>query len=428
MNFDEKKVLVYGLGKSGRGVCGLLERNKIEYIVFDDDLNLKTEFESKWSENFDDCDLVVISPSISIHSPKILEMRLQGKLVLSEIEFASMFCASEIIAITGTNGKTTTTMLIDWILKKSAESSIATGNIGIPFSCVCDKLKPYETVVLEISSFQLESVNSFRPDIAVLLNIQPDHLLRHQTMNEYVLAKSKIVKNMLKTDLLVYNIDDENICEIAEEFEGRKIPFSMSKKIDGVCIESGIITYLGFPVMEVDEKFCGREIENLLASVAVSMEKKVHPYVIKTAVQKFKKPCHRMEFVEEKFGKKYFNNSKATNVDSTVCAVESMKDKTVLIIGGQKGSEDIEKLLKSIPECVSKIFVVGQNAFDIVKMAMKLEIGNIKTFETLQDALESTKFLLEKNVLFSPSFKSFDAYKNFEERGDNFKKLVRELE
>lgn len=334
--------------------------------------------------------------------------------------------------MTGTNGKTTTTLLIDHMLKTAKINSHAVGNIGAAFSSIADKLDAMETVVVEASSFQLESAVNFSPDIAVILNITPDHLDRHGSFKRYIAAKSNIFLKQSECDKIVFNADDENIIALEPSMVAEKIPFSVSHPVDGAYVSSGFVCYKGKPVVETAElDFRGRELENVLAAVAVTASKGISFYTIAAGLMTFKRPDFRRKACGTVGKIKVFNDSKATNVFSTVSASESMEGDTVLILGGAQRAEDFDDLFGRLPDKIKGAVVVGENAESIISAAHKAGFNEISRSFTLEDAAADAVDLAEKldceNVLFSPSSKSYDNYTSYYERGRAFDAVISAL-
>lgn len=431
MILKDKKVLVYGLGKSGLSSLKLLKNKGAVCLVFDDDESKKKDLLDgvTWEADLKCADIIVLSPSIHADRADLMELRLSGKQIISEIELGYNFCDAEIIAVTGTNGKTTTTMLIDEILRTAFFYSIAAGNIGLPFCDVCESLNIYETVVLEVSSYQLESINKFSPDVAVLLNITPDHIERHKTFDEYARIKSRIFENQAACDIAVVNEDDENIVKMKPSIKAKIVPFSLKKKVDGAYLENGYVKYKETPVLCYEElNFKSKELENVLAAVCVAMEKNIHPFVISCALKRFKKPEHRLQTVRKTTNKTYINDSKSTNIDAALCACLTMSEPTLLILGGQDKGEDFRFLFENMPKTITKIFITGENAKNIEHAGKLIGYKNITIFETLSECVKQADKEEEKIVLFSPASKSFDRYRNFEDRGERFCEIVGALD
>lgn len=427
MNIAGKRVVVYGAGVSGLSAYQLVREHGGHAVIYDD--NPDKPHSTSCTSVFSDCDVIVLSPGVASGNPFVLDAKLSGKTVVSELELASTFCAAEQIAVTGTNGKTTTTLLIDHILKTAKINSHAVGNIGAAFSSIADKLDAMETVVVEASSFQLESAVNFSPDIAVILNITPDHLDRHGSFKRYISAKSNIFLKQSECDKIVFNTDDENIVALEPAMVAEKIPFSVSHPVDGAYVSSGFVCYKGKPVVETAElDFRGRELENVLAAVAVTASKGISFYTIAAGLMTFKRPDFRRKACGTVGKIKVFNDSKATNVFSTVSASESMEGDTVLILGGAQRAEDFDDLFGRLPDKIKGAVVVGENAESIISAAHKAGFNEISRSFTLEDAAADAVDLAEKldceNVLFSPSSKSYDNYTSYYERGRAFDAVI----
>lgn len=433
MRLVGKHAVVYGAGMSGVASYELLREKGAKAIIYDDDTGAKRATSSKGV--FDGADMIVLSPGVDANKDFILDARLEGAIVMSELALASSLCDAEQIAVTGTNGKTTTTMLIDYVLKRAGLHSHAVGNIGVPFCSIADKLDATEIAVIEASSFQLENSPNFAPDIAVMLNVSPDHLSRHKTMQNYVGAKSNIFLKQSEQDYIVYNADDEEIKALTPQMVAKKVPFSTSHvEIEGAYLSSGFVCFRGKPVVPLEDMdFSGKEIENVLACVAVCMIKGVSPFNIASAITDFSKPPYRRQLCGTIDGIKVYNDSKATNVSACECACECVarEGDFVLILGGQKGEEDFDALFESLKKnCADHlkgIVACGQNS-DIV-FACGVRAGfEVFVRESLHEAialaLDKAKRCEAKSVLFSPSSKSFDKYSSFEERGRVFDALV----
>ena len=425
MNVQGKNVVIYGGGISGLSAYQLVKEKGGRVMIYDDYDRPHT---TSSAGVFARADLIVLSPGIESGNPYVLDARLEGKTVVSEIELASSFCVGEQIAVTGTNGKTTTVTLIDHILKCAHVSSRAVGNIGVAFSSIADKLDALDTAVVEVSSFQLESVRTFSPDYAVLLNITPDHLDRHQTFERYVSAKSNIFMHQCECDVVVYNDDDKVIKGLVPYMKGEKIPFSATHPVDGAYLSSGFVCYKGMIVVELaDLDVKGADVENVLAAVAVTMRKGISKFTVATALCSYKRPQYRRQKVAEVNGISVFNDSKATNVASTLSAVSAMDGDTVLLVGGAKGSEDFDKLFCELSKKVVAVVAYGENREDVFASADKYGFS-ATVADNLEDAvLKGMTIAVEQganNLLLSPASKSFDSFKNYEERGKFFDKVI----
>ena len=428
MNLLGKNVVIYGGGISGLSAYDLVKEKGGRVMIYDDNARPHT---TSSSGVFARADVIVLSPGIPSGNPYVLDARLEGKLVVSEIELASECCQGEQIAVTGTNGKTTTVKLIDHILKSAQLNSYAVGNIGVAFSSIADRLDALDIAVVEVSSFQLESVRNFSPNYAVLLNIKPDHLERHETLERYISAKSNIFIHQCECDVIVYNAEDENIAKLVPYMKAKKVPFSLNKPVDGAYLSSGFVCYKGMPIVEVGElDLKGVELENVLAAVAVTMHKGISRYTISSSLCNFSRPQFRRTKVSELFGISIFNDSKATNISSTISAITAMVGDTVLLVGGAKRKEQFDELFSTLDKKVVRVVAFGENKKDILASARKYGI-QIDEAENLEEAtelgFELAKTFEAKNLLFSPASKSFDCYSNYEERGRHFDKLVKAL-
>lgn len=423
MNFVGRKVVVYGAGASGICAYELLREKGARAIVYDDDPSRDRATNSVGV--FKDADIIVLSPGVNPNKDFLLDARLENKIVTSELNLASSVCAAEQIAVTGTNGKTTTTMLIDHILKRAGIHSHAVGNIGVPFSSIADKLDATETAVIEASSYQLENSVGFSPEIAVLLNVKPDHMTRHLTMKNYENAKANIFRAQSESDYLVYNADDDILRNMASEAASQKVPFSTEHiEPSGAYVSSDFLCFRGNPIVPVDEiDFKGEELQNALAAVATCMIKGVSAFCTASALADFKRPSYRRQLVAIAEGVYVYNDSKSTNVSACLCACTSVGD-CVLMLGGRKGEENFDELFSKLPSSVKAITVQGENAETILKSAKTFGFKNIRKHDDLQSAIASAFELAKKfkteSILFSPASKSFDLYANFEERAKKF--------
>lgn len=417
MKLVGRNVVVYGAGASGISAYELLREKGARAIIYDDDPTRERATSSIGV--FKDADLIVLSPGVNPDKDFLLDARLENKTVTSELNLASSVCVAEQIAITGTNGKTTTTLLIDHILKRAGIHSHAVGNIGVPFSSIADKLDATETAVIEASSYQLENSAGFSPDIAVLLNIKPDHLTRHATMKNYVNAKANVFRAQSESDYLVFNADDEEVANIVCEAVSQKIPFSIEHtEPSGAYISSGFVCFRGNPVI-----LKGDELQNVLAAVAVCMIKGVSAFCTASALADFKRPHYRRQLIAIADGVYVYNDSKSTNISACLCACSSVGD-CVLMLGGQKGGEDFVNLFSHLPSNVKAVTAQGENADVIYRAAKTCGFNDVRVCDSLESAIseafETAKELKCESILFSPASKSFDLYENFEERAEKF--------
>lgn len=435
MNLKNKNVLVYGYGKSGQAAVELLTAVGARVYLCDDiavnSPPRHTIIVSAEYINVDNYDLVIVSPSVPLDKPQLVKGRCLGK-VISELELAYCFLDAELIAISGTNGKTTVTLLINEILNRAGYISYALGNIGIPLSEKARELTPSDIAVTEVSSFQLEGCREFSPDIAVLTNITSDHLDRHKTEKNYIAAKAKLFENQISGDVAVLNADDKNSVGLAKNIAADIYYFSTEKKVRGAYVDNGNIFYddkgkiriCAVSDMTLKGKF---NLENALAAITACVKRGIDPEIIKLVLKSFEPPEFRMQYLCEKRGKKFYNDSKGTNVSATLASCKALDGKTFLILGGRSKGENFEFLFRNLPKNVVHAFVTGENAPEIIESALKCDWYNVSHRATLTECVMESATAVCENVLFSPSSSSFDTYKNYRERGRIFSDLVNKL-
>ncbi len=419
-----KNVVIYGAGVSGLSAYELARERGANVAIYDDDPSKARATSSVGV--FDSADVIVLSPGVDSCKDFLVDAELSGKIVMSELELASSLCKAEQIAITGTNGKTTTTMLVDAIFKRAGLPSHAVGNIGTPFSAIADRLDTTEIAVIEASSFQLESSKNFSPEIAVLLNITPDHIDRHGSFEKYVEAKSNIFLRQSPSDAVIFNADDPAIAALQPQMIAKKVPFGLSgPKKGGAYISGGFVCFDGVPVLAVEETdMRGKELENVLAAVAVAALRGVSFFNIAAGIAEFERPDFRRQFVGKSGDISVFNDSKATNISSCISACLGMDGDVVLILGGALRAECFGQLFAALPASVRHICVSGENADAILSAANEADFRDIERYDdigsALLGALDMAKKLGCKNVLFSPASKSFDLFSGYNERGKFF--------
>ena len=429
MDLFGKTVVVYGAGVSGIAAYELAKDMGAKVIIYDD--NPMAQRATNSTQVFSLADVIVLSPGVASEKDFLFDAKLENKIVISELELASSVSKAEQIAITGTNGKTTTTRMIDAIFKTAGKSSRAVGNIGVAFSTIADKLTADDIAVIEASSFQLEGCVNFAPHISVLLNVTPDHLERHGCMQKYIDAKAKIFAKQTADDFCVFNADDTQILGLADRIVAKKVPFCLSHPVtNGAYLSSGFVCFKGEPILSLDEiSFKGRELENVLAAVSVAMIEGVSPYSISKALANFKPDRYRRELVGVFDGISVYNDSKATNVYSCLSGCEAMDCDFVLILGGARRAENFEELFSQLPTTAKHIVVCGENEREILSAAHAYDYDSIEKAETLEQAYAEAYDLAKqagvKAILFSPASKSFDKFKNYEDRGKAFDLAVK---
>ena len=447
---NNQKVLVFGSGISGIGATRLLEQVGREVILYDGNASLDAEKIKKQigeqtkaevilgdlqEDVMKTLDLVVMSPGVPTDLPIVNKMRDMGIPIWGEIELAFTYGKGDVLAITGTNGKTTTTALLGEIMKNYKESVYVVGNIGNPYTEVALDMSEESVAVAEVSSFQLETIHEFRPCVSAILNITPDHLNRHHTMEAYIEAKEDVAKNQTKDDTCVLNYEDEVLKKFGENVNAEVLYFSSRRKLDkGIYLENENIVYKDEEetvVCHVEElQLLGtHNYENVMAATAMAIAYGVPMDVIRKTIKAFAGVAHRIEFVCEKNGVAYYNDSKGTNPDAAIKAVEAMNRKTLLIGGGYDKDSEYEEWIQSFDGKVKHLVLLGQTREKIAATARRLGFENIIMVDSLEEAVVTCAKLAEPGeaVLLSPACASWGMFKNYEERGDKFKEFVNAL-
>ncbi|MEF3244943.1 MAG: UDP-N-acetylmuramoyl-L-alanine--D-glutamate ligase [Caldisericaceae bacterium] len=447
------KVLVLGARKSGV-YASILAKSK-GFSVFLSELNDNHEthsFESLLKEHkipyeigkhsfdkFKDFDLVVLSPGIPLNSEVVRYLEECGKKIIGELEFANMFASNtEVIAITGTNGKSTTTALTYHIIKDFYPSSVYGGNLGTPYSFLLLENPNPQFAILETSCFQLETIEQYHPKVSVFLNFTEDHLDRYGTMDNYLEAKKRIFLNQTESDFTVLNFDDSTLRELAKDLRPKVYFFSLTNKVDrGAYLLGGEIYFKDSTTSESikiinrsDIPLLGlHNVENTLAAITASILIGVDINTVAKSIKTFKGLPHRLEFVREVDGITFINDSKSTTPDSTIKALESFDRKVILIAGGSSKNNDFTNLGKMFPQKVKHLILMGKTANEIKEAAIKANFNNFSVVESLRDAILLAKSKASRFdvVLLSPACASFDMFRDFEDRGDQFKEIVNSL-
>ena len=450
MEVAGKKVLVFGSGISGIGAAGLLEERGAEVILYDGNEKLDQQAilerlgeESKTKvilgafpeELLDALDMVIISPGVPTDLPIVNKMHEKEIPVIGEIELAYLLGRGEVLAITGTNGKTTTTALLGEIMKNACESVFVVGNIGNPYTTVVDETRDDSVIVAEMSSFQLESIDTFRPKVSAILNLTPDHLNRHHTMEAYIQAKMNIAKNQTEEDVCVLNYEDEVLKKFGEEVKADVLYFSSRRRLEkGIYLENGNIIYKnpeGCLVCNVNElKLLGtHNFENVMAAVAMAAAYGVPMEKIRESIKAFAGVEHRIEFVAEKGGVAYYNDSKGTNPDAAIRGIQAMNRPTVLIGGGYDKDSDYKEWIQSFDGKVKRLILIGQTKEKIAEEAKECGFYDITMADTFEEAMDICIRIAQPGeaVLLSPACASWGMFKNYEDRGDKFKEIVNSL-
>ncbi|MCI8982353.1 MAG: UDP-N-acetylmuramoyl-L-alanine--D-glutamate ligase [Hungatella sp.] len=450
-----QKVLVAGSGISGISSAKLLLEMGGEVVLYDgnaslDPETLKKEFEEGAKvtivlgeltrADLSGVEMCIISPGISLETP-FVQMIDEARIpIWGEIQLAFQCAKGRLAAITGTNGKTTTTALTGEIMKSKFEDVYVVGNIGIPYTQVALQTEDNSVTVAEVSSFQLETIMDFRPDVSAILNITPDHLNRHHTMENYIAIKESITLNQTAKDICVLNYDDPVLREFGspenERRKSRVIFFSSRQQLaEGYYLEGDMICYAhnGRVSEIVDTRelnLLGRHnYENVMAAIAISSSMGVSIDRIRRVVKEFKAVEHRIEFVLERSGVRYYNDSKGTNPDAAIQAVRAMPGPTLLIAGGYDKESQYDEWIESFGDKVKYLVLIGQTRDKIAECAKAHGFTEIMYAEDMSEAVRvcASYANMGDNVLLSPACASWGMFKNYEERGRIFKECVRNL-
>ncbi len=439
-----EKYLVVGSGISGIAACGLLSEKGKAFVLYDEnpDLDVDALRErhavlkdarivcGKFPEElYDDVDVVVLSPGVPVEKDYVLALAERGAEISGEVELAFSFGKGTVAAITGTNGKTTTTALAGEVLRQAYGDVRVVGNIGIPYTSVAADTDEKTMVVAEISSFQLETTHTFAPKVSAILNITPDHLDRHHTMENYIAAKESVTKNQGDGDVCVLNYEDEVLKEFGKKAGCRVVWFSSKTRLaDGYVYHDGAIFFAEGGkerhLLDVaDLNILGvHNYENAMAAWAIGAALGVPDEKIATAMRSFKAVAHRIEFICEKRGVAFYDDSKGTNPDAAIKAVEAMERPTHLIGGGYDKHSTFDEWIESFGEKVKTLALIGETAGAIADTARKKGFSNVVMCKTLEEAMDVcfSNAVEGDAVLLSPACASWDMFKNYEVRGDMF--------
>ncbi len=452
MELENKVVLVVGTGISGIAATDLLQKAKANIILFDSNVELDVEEVSRRIGNVErvnivtgelteeiiaTLDLMIISPGVPTDLPFVNKIRDIGVPIWGEIELAYQFEKGRVAAITGTNGKTTTTALTGAIMKTYYENVFVVGNIGIPYTNVVAQTTKDSVTVAEMSSFQLETIQKFRPAVSAILNITPDHLNRHHTMENYIEAKVNITKNQTPYDTCVLNYEDKILRELGNKVNVKVIYFSSARELEEGIYLKGEDIYSRFDGTETkicnvhELKVIGKHsYENVMAGIAIAISMDVPMEYIKKAICSFEAVEHRIEYVATKRGVKYYNDSKGTNPDAAIKGIQSMSTPTMLIGGGYDKNSDYTEWIQSFDGKVKKLVLIGQTKEKIADTAKKCGFTDYVFADSLEEAFAicTNEAKSGEAVLLSPACASWGMFENYEQRGTIFKELVHNIE
>ncbi len=445
MDFKNQKFFILGLSASGFAVAERLYSFKAKTYFYEENNGAKTEeyvkralelgAERVYAENAEeiilDVDVMVISPGVAINHEFAVFAKRNGKRILGELEFGLLTLSPRLVAVTGTNGKTTTVSLIDHLLNSAEINSVLCGNVGLPLTTAVKDVKSDSVIVAEVSSFQLESC-SINPHVSCFLNFSEDHLKRHYTMENYLYLKSRIFKNQRESEYAVLNYDDETVRGFSEQVKAKVIYVSAKERVDGAYFKDGIIYFMGEEIAE-ERDLPLRGIHNLynaLFAVAVAKILGVKSQDVLFGLKGFKGVPHRYQTVCDINGITFINDSKATNTSSTISALKTLDRDTVLILGGSEKGEDYANLFESIKNSfVRHTVITGASKRNMLGSAIASGYYDLTAVDDFDTAVKIAYKLARQgeNVLLSPATASFDKFSSFEERGERFIKLTEEF-
>lgn len=445
MQLKDKKVIVIGLGKSGVKLLEFLDKKHVQTTAYDSNNTTDKSLSEKFSANInfklgqnpngdEICDLVIVSPGISMNLEFMKKFTDRNIEIAGEVEFAYNFAKGRFVSISGTNGKTTTTALTGEIFKAAGFDTRVVGNIGNPVISEVETSTEDTIFVAELSSFQLETIKKFNSKAAVVINVTPDHLDRHLTVENYAAVKSRIFENQKNDDYSIINYDDPSVRKMAEKLKSRLIFFSKESKLkNGIYIENGIIKYAkNSDIKEIikrDEVFLkgNHNLENVMSAIGLGIANDVDFEVMKKVLREFKGVEHRLELVENTGGIEYINDSKGTNVDSSIKALEAYDHDVILIAGGYDKKAEFVDFVKMFSARVKHAIFMGQTRQKLADACIENGYNEFTFAQNMKEAVETAKKIAKPGdtVLLSPACASWGMYNNFEERGEDFKNNVR---
>ncbi len=450
-DIKEKNILVVGLGKSGIAAADAMLALGAKVTIQDSkkeedaDRTLVADFKNKGAKlclgsvptNLNEFDMLILSPGVNPTLAFVEEAKALGAEIVGELEIAYRLAKGKFVALTGTNGKTTTTTLVGEIFENAKRSTYVVGNIGVAVISKALESKADDWMITETSSFQLETVKEFNPVVSAILNLTPDHLNRHKTMENYGLAKANIFANQSEDGYCIINGDDELCVKLAQNCKAKVVEFSASRELEAGAFVSGeklVIKTEGGELIEL----CGKSelqiigkhnVENALAAAAICYYAGIEQDVIADTLRKFGGVEHRIEYCGEKNGVKFYNDSKGTNVDAAVTALRAIEKNVILIAGGDGKSQDFEPFIAEFNGSVKHMVLIGRDAKLIAEAADKAGFKDYSFGADMEECVEKAVAVAEAGdtILLSPACASWDMYKNFEQRGDHFKEIVAKL-
>lgn len=447
MLYSMQTFLVAGLSRSGVSAAEFLRARGAKVYLYDDVEDaavdeaarkleengcVRLRGEDALKEGMKNCDVLVLSPGIPVDHSLPVAFRHSGKRVIGELELGALALRAPAVAVTGTNGKTTTVTMLDEIFRADGKKSLACGNIGKPLTSCTEELGEDGIAVVEVSSFQLETLYSLRPHVAVILNITEDHLNRHYNMENYVYLKSRLLKNSAESEYAVLNHDDERVRAFAEKTKAKVVFFSLKERVNGGYISDGNLCYGGEIIMPASQLPLqgDHNLANALAAICAAKLMGAKNEAIVSALTSFRGVKHRLQNVGQLNGVTFIDDSKSTNVDSAIKAVESLRGETVILLGGKDKGYSYEPLFAAIKNSgVVHAVIYGENCFRILNAALKSGFTAVTLCRPFDIAVRVAYLTAKQgqNVLLSPASASFDMFANYEERGDRFVQTVAAL-
>ncbi len=443
MFFKGQRFFIAGMSVSGEGSARFLLERGAEVYVYDDvvsDNIAKVYAELRGlgahivtAENCDaaaeKCDILVLSPGIPIDTALPVFFRKRGKAIIGEEELAALYLRATAVAVTGTNGKTTTVSMLNEVINACGQHSVACGNNGNPLIREVEELSFKDFAVIEISSFQLETLTSLRPHIAVITNITEDHLNRHYNMENYIFLKSKLLRNLRESEYAVLNYDDPIVRGLAKNTKAKVVYFSIQSRVEGAYFQDGGLYYNGEKYLDVNEMSISgvHNVYNALACIAAAGILGLDKRLAANAVCAFKGVSHRIEKIREVNGVTYIDDSKGTNVDAALKAAQAMQEPTIILLGGKDKGEDYAPLFQGLSSSpVVHAVIYGENRFKMLNAAIKAGFVSFSLCSEFNTAVRLATFIAKpgQSVLLSPASASFDGFANYEERGKAFKEIV----
>ena len=443
MFFKGQRFFIAGMSVSGEGSARFLLERGAEVYVYDDvvsDNIAKVYAELRGlgahivtAENCDaaaeKCDILVLSPGIPIDTALPVFFRKRGKAIIGEEELAALYLRATAVAVTGTNGKTTTVSMLNEVINACGQHSVACGNNGNPLIREVEELGFKDFAVIEISSFQLETLTSLRPHIAVITNITEDHLNRHYNMENYIFLKSKLLRNLRESEYAVLNYDDPIVRGLAKNTKAKVVYFYIQSRVEGAYFQDGALYYNGEKYLDVNEMSISgvHNVYNALACIAAAGILGLDKRLAASAICAFKGVSHRIEKIREVNGVTYIDDSKGTNVDAALKAAQAMQEPTIILLGGKDKGEDYAPLFQGLSSSpVVHAVIYGENRFKMLNAAIKAGFVSFSLCSEFNTAVRLATFIAKpgQSVLLSPASASFDGFANYEERGKAFKEIV----